>query len=694
MFSLLTPFSLWLTAALAVPLAIHFLGRQKLKSQNFPSLLLIREKFSRAMQKHRLKNLLLLIIRTLLLLCLLLALANPTWNALSHKTEKPDLSIVLINNGIYGKMHVDENQTFQDLQLHRIIKYDSANQIQSKIEALILGGGQGDGLGDGLGAGLGRATISSERFGNYSEALLHAFKNVSAQSGITEIQIPVFNWEEIQSAQELLGTALQDHPGLRVTLLNFENAESKLRPFSEVKSIPHQSDPTILLRASWSKAAQKMVERNETRSKNKIIVSANERILFEIDPTDTKNQANIEVTVPLSQSSEIVGKFSIGKEIFAAPDFYFRFPKMDELNLLHTGSTLTSLPSLGRESFNHKITHLASSKGIPWDKKYNVIYLSNEKGAPSEANSEVYSRLLEFVKQGGRLIISVGESSDIPMLNRFLLQPLRLGRLGNLVRTSSSEKLGITQDSRTWLENLSNDLGPLGHAEKRFEFFPDSGNKILIGGGQSNAAILVGQNYYRGRVLLWTTDVDDLTWTDLGVGPVLPLFHHAFENARTDNLSIPFYIASDSVLVWKDEQGAALLPNKTSDINGSYNPKVIDPNGDEFPKVQRLQEQNTVLRIGPFDKLGIYKICRKEKDTTFFAVNLAKRNSNSESSKAELLKTLKPFQSRIKVLSESEISSSESGSEALWPKLIVAAILLLFLEGLIALFFSSKRRRS
>ncbi|HKP95963.1 MAG TPA: BatA domain-containing protein, partial [Fibrobacteria bacterium] len=103
MFSLLNPISLWFGAALAVPLMIHFLGRQRLHRRPFPSLLLVRERFSKSMHRHRLKNLLLLILRTLLILCLLLALGNPALES-RHAAAKPDLSLALIHNGVYGRL--------------------------------------------------------------------------------------------------------------------------------------------------------------------------------------------------------------------------------------------------------------------------------------------------------------------------------------------------------------------------------------------------------------------------------------------------------------------------------------------------------------------------------------------------------------------------------------------------------------
>ena len=47
MFSFLNPLALWLGALLAIPLVIHFLGRQRLRKEPFPSLMLLEEKFAK-----------------------------------------------------------------------------------------------------------------------------------------------------------------------------------------------------------------------------------------------------------------------------------------------------------------------------------------------------------------------------------------------------------------------------------------------------------------------------------------------------------------------------------------------------------------------------------------------------------------------------------------------------------------------
>jgi hypothetical protein len=71
---------LYLLAALTavVPIIIHLLHRQRVKIEEFPSLEFVRKMLRRKTKRFRLKQLLLLIIRTLIVLFIALALARPT----------------------------------------------------------------------------------------------------------------------------------------------------------------------------------------------------------------------------------------------------------------------------------------------------------------------------------------------------------------------------------------------------------------------------------------------------------------------------------------------------------------------------------------------------------------------------------------------------------------------------------------
>ncbi len=721
MFTLLNPLSLWLGAALAVPLMIHFLGRQRLRKLPFPSLLLVRERFSKSMHRHRLKNLLLLIIRTLLILCLLLALANPAMEA-RKAAAKPDLSIALIHNGIYGRLPAeggnaaggagaqastggrDRSRTEAlDAQWKRLRALDSAEGGKTQVFPVIV---------DGPGA-----QEVSERFGDYAEAVRRALATLGTRPGTAQLLLPVFAWNDAASVQGDLERALKEYPGLQILLTDYGSAAARLNAFAGLTAVPSPESPTLRLLARLDQAAES--------PSGKVQVSLNGRLFQEV----AAQGGRAEVTLPLGEGSRSVGRFSLPNAGFAAPDLHFCFPQAGEWALAHAGSALTSLPSLGRESYFRRIVHVAASKDIPWrgvagtgtgaEKKpstgsgsveLRLVYLSAERGS----QPDVYARAVEFVKRGGRLIIGVGRESDIPLLNRFLLQPLRLGRLGNLVETAAgSAPAPVTADRQALarLGRLPADPGVLGTVRKRFAFAPDSGVDVLLTQGGPGDAVLAARDFHRGRALLWTTDLDDLEWSDIGVSPVTPLLHQAFQEAGSEDRAVNLAVASDSIYTLVQapddaEGGFPAAADGGSPIAArTAGPEVRDPEGRPFTKVRG---DGSRLRIGPFDKLGIHLILTGG-DTVAFAVNLAARGNGGTASAAEslggewaeeneaaksgFLKALKPYHGRLLVLSPDEPAAVQASVRRLWPAFLLAALLLLFLEGLISSTFSLRRTR-
>ena len=74
----LNPLYLLAAFAAAVPVIIHLLHRQRVKIEEFPSLEFVRKMLRRKTRRFKLKQLLLLLIRTLIVLFIALALARPT----------------------------------------------------------------------------------------------------------------------------------------------------------------------------------------------------------------------------------------------------------------------------------------------------------------------------------------------------------------------------------------------------------------------------------------------------------------------------------------------------------------------------------------------------------------------------------------------------------------------------------------
>lgn len=734
MFTFLNPLGLWLGAALAVPLMIHFLGRQRLRKQPFPSLLLVRERFSKSMHRHRLKNLLLLIIRTLLILCLLLALSNPAMEA-RKASVRPEISVALIHNGIYGSLRPEgypasgagaaASGTREaggspgdgararapsgtlDAQWKRVRDMDSAQGGKTLAVPAIA---------DGPGA-----QEVSRRFGDYGEAVRRALAALGTPSGTAQLLLPVFDWAEAASARGDLERALKDSPGLQILLIDHGGSAAGLNAFSGLKAAPSPESPTLRVQARLSPAAAEATDAMDKGVKAQVYL--NGRTFQEAGAEGGR----VEVTLPLGEGPRTVGRFAWPGGEFAVPDLHFCFPDAGEWSLAHAGSALASLPSLGREAYFRRIIHVAASRDIPWNglpdrgtraggKETNpgtggrgggglrLVYLAAERGS----QPDVYARAVEFVKRGGRLIIGVGRESDIPAMNRFLLQPLRMGRLGNLMEVAAGDPVIADGRALSRIGRLPVDPGSLGAVRKRFAFAPDSGAETVLSQGNPPEAVLAARDFHRGRVLLWTTDIDDLEWSDIGVSPLIPLLHQAFQEAgagdRADNLAV----ASDSLYTFAYDPAA--------ESAGAAGPVVLDPEGRSFTKVR---VDGSRLRIGPFDNLGIHLIVTGA-DTSAFAVNLARREAStpareegdaktsSDSSSAPdqgvwaeangearsaFLAAFKPYHGRVTTLTPEEPAAVQASVRKLWPALLLAALLLLFLEGLVSSTFSLRKNR-
>jgi hypothetical protein len=214
----------------------------------------------------------------------------------------------------------------------------------------------------------------------------------------------------------------------------------------------------------------------------------------------------------------------------------------------------------------------------------------------------------------------------------------------------------------------------------RFAFAPDSGTDVVL--RQGGEPVLAARRFHQGRVLLWTTDLDDLDWTDLGVSPLVPLLHQTFQEGA-GGLTANRAVAPDSLL-------------RLELAEPGLRAEVRDPDGRPFT---RVRSEGGRLRVGPFDKPGLHTAVLGT-DTVVFAVNLepggpaqARDGEDWErwnlDRKAEFLKGFEPFKGRVLVSRPEEGGVLRATVRPLWKWLFLAAILLLFLEGIIASAYSS-----
>ena len=111
----LNPLVLLGLAAAAIPLIIHLFNFRKPKQVDFSSLAFLRELEKRTMRRMRLKQWLLLLLRTLAIVCLVLAFARPTKTSVWEDVfgERSPIEYDLAAPNFVGRNRARVDQFFQ-----------------------------------------------------------------------------------------------------------------------------------------------------------------------------------------------------------------------------------------------------------------------------------------------------------------------------------------------------------------------------------------------------------------------------------------------------------------------------------------------------------------------------------------------------------------------------------------------------
>lgn len=135
--------STFLFAALAalLPLIIHMLSRRQVRTVDFSSLLFLKELERRKVRRVRIRQILLLIIRSLIILCAALALARPTLSGLGSGAAshaRTSVAIVLDTSGSMARLSDDEAL----FDLARARAHEIADLLGDGDEAFLVSAGR------------------------------------------------------------------------------------------------------------------------------------------------------------------------------------------------------------------------------------------------------------------------------------------------------------------------------------------------------------------------------------------------------------------------------------------------------------------------------------------------------------------------------------------------------------------------
>ena len=620
----LNPFILLGLAAAIIPLIIHLFHFRKPRKIDFSSLVFLRELQQRTMRRMRIRQWLVLLLRTLAIASLVLAFARPTlrssWIPAWGPAEHASIAIVLDNSLSMELRDADGAYLEQARQIAQTLIREAQIGDELFIEYTASGGKETQhyehpslALENIQQVSLlpGASTLS-DALNRAVQALEHAKHPNRLVYLISDLQASTFT-DSSQLTQEslptltLLPVGKEDHPNVAITDVKI------------LSRIIEQGQPVRI---------QATLANFSNHPKHQYVASLyleGERVALATVSLPAEGFKEVVFTATPRKRGWIKGYVQIEDDDFL-PDnrryFSLLVPTTRRVLLVEnpenpaTYLKLALSPSLTRKA-NVEVTTIPEHQLATQDlDTYDVIILAG----PHQLSSGAQARLTHYLKQGGGLIFFPSEQMDA-FTYRALLRTWNAGRFGGFSGTSGTEIIAqlehITYEHPLF-EGVFQELNQLKTASKLerpevyrvMNYHPSAQGEQPIMKLSNDIPLLEEIPVGKGTVFLYTV-FPDLLWTDLPVrGLFIPLLFRSI-----------FYLSAPQTS--REYEALAGEPLAFS-IPTSANPSQLTiqtPSGEEWTPEIRTLPGNIQIRLPALYEVGIYRIREGTADLLLFAVN-------------------------------------------------------------------------
>jgi len=688
MFSFLNPALLWGLLAICIPILIHLFSRQRLKKIDFSSLIFLKSLEKTRLRAIKIKELLLLLIRSLIIFCVVLAFARPS----SHQGFASKLganaksSILFMIDNSYGMgyetktgnlLWTAQKKCEELLKIYRegdelyLITYNSeaerflshptfdSSLISKTVQEMGLSFESSD-LDKALGSGL--DLLSQSRNENKEIYLLTDLKSTQLSplkrmnATLREKGIKLFIVRLTDEQRENWSLKKIELPG------GFLAKETPFKIKGVVKNYSQKQIQNLLLSLylDGKRVSQTDVDLKEGEEK---------RISF---------------MQPVKETGFHSGYLEVSDDNLLADNkrfFTFRIPEKIELLLVEGKGDKENFlrfalnPKEERES-GIEITQIApksfSSKDLS---DYKVIIFSDFTGITPEN----LSRLDDFLDSGKGVFLFFGQGEKelyAEICQRYLNSAFKGGKdfSGKGAGFLTLEGLDLFHPIFLPYRGLDKARFPQTRFFYVYEITPGKDTRVLANFSQGTPALVEGFSG-QGKVLVFLSSYDP-KFSDLGEHTLfVPLVRRSIE-----------YLTSD--LFTSDEFRVGQKIRKEFELKKAERIELLDPENLKIILSPEFIEEKLILKLGGLKKPGIYKLQSEDKLLDQFAVNLDTRDSDIEPlSRAELTKELKKIENIMVIQPEQnsaeEVLKTRYGKE-LSKNFLWLALGLLILEMLIS----------
>ncbi len=552
MISFLNPLLLLGILGASIPIIIHLINKKKAVSHKFAAIDFLFHTDKRISVKFKLRQLILLILRTSLIVLLALALARPFIKGIpvgASEKDVPTSNVFLVDDsysmqyaGRSGSFFASAKNTAKEI-IGNLTKNDNAAVLPCSIKEPQL---------------LPELDYDKNNLLNLTEQLQPGY----ATTHITPA---------LDAAVEILSKS--QSPVKRIFLLTdlarngwdfnwFKSGHEKLRShvsrvhiidLSEGKSLKNTAvtrvEPALNPAGKNDEGSVKVTVSNfsDARVKNLLaeVFLDQKKIAQGFFTIEANASESKEFSFPLEKGKDYSGWIEISKDNLAVDDKrYFTITTAYKLDvLLVDGDPKTNIYESEtfylEKALNPGREHASAVKPVICSvheagnfafADFNVVFLCNVETLPIEKIRE----LEKFVKEGGAVVFSLGNKVDAGYYNNALgsLLPHRL----HATKTFSGDnplsgeqplRLKVTEPPHPALNAISGaNMGALPSAKFYRVFYVDpapQGNCKTILSYSDDTPAVVERQIERGKAILFTTSIDR-DWSDLPVKPFfLPL---------------------------------------------------------------------------------------------------------------------------------------------------------------------------
>lgn len=692
----LNPLVLFGLLAASIPIIIHLLNLRKLKVVEFSSLQFLKEMQKNKMRKIRIKQILLLILRTLIIVFLVFSFSRPTIkniNIAELGSEVKNTIVLIVDDT--PSMSIQDKRGELITQARKIaskilelsedgdevylLKFSELNPLIEKFEP----SSKYSALKE-----LEKIEISDvsknfyDVFVSISKILENA-KNLSKEVYIiTDFQTSNFSNEEIFSNLKLdksidrntriyffkLGE--KDFYNISIDSLVINNRIFELnKPISVTASITNFSNID-------AKNTNSNLFFNDKKVSQKGI--------------DLKSQSSSKFTLTgqANQYGFISGKLEIEDDDFIKDNnYFFGFYVPDKIKVLMVSETdqdllfinLVLSQTLDENSEPiFEITHTTP-------KYINSFNLMNYDLIVTSLIEKINNldRIITYVNNGGNILILPSDNSN-PIAFGRALEKLGLQTI-NGVSGSKDIKTNYTRFKEVDLNHpiftgifVEKKTGRIESPKIYYSFNYKAGLKgkdiITL---ENNYSFLVEEKLGRGNILLFTSAMN-LNWNEFPIKPIfVPLINRIglYSNSGINNCFS--FIAGEEVKL------------RLSKLNQS-DVKLVYPDGRESVISLPKENEKDFLSVGKLTQSGIYKLIQNDKIIALISINLDSRESNlNKLDEDDLFRFANNSfpDCRIKIfnpdINPEQIIKQERYGTELWKFFLILALICLALEMII-----------